>query len=113
MTGWTIGGPTRSARRLGRISRQGKPTLPLLRLLATSEASQRQELTAMLSDEGVGESHTREIVKWLESSDASEYTLKMATNCANLAIEQLRDLPDSAAKSCLHRIAKFSVSRVT
>jgi octaprenyl-diphosphate synthase len=94
---------------LGTDLQQGKMTLPLIRLLATADESQRGEIVNILSHPG--EARLKEIQPWLEASDARQYTAEVARRYSRQATESLSVLPDSAEKAALRAIAHFSVDR--
>jgi octaprenyl-diphosphate synthase len=105
-------GTDQTGKTLGTDLRQGKPTLPLLRLLECSSLSQRNKLLATLEGDATHHCCNESVMQMLNESDASEFTLQMAVGCADSAVEELRGLPNSEARDCLEEIAKFSVSRV-
>jgi octaprenyl-diphosphate synthase len=94
---------------LGTDIEQGKMTLPLIRLLETSNDSQREEITKIL--EGPASQRVESIRPFLAQSDAREYTKATAEQFRNEAIDSLSLLPESAAKQSLLAIASFSVDR--
>ena len=94
---------------LGTDIEQGKMTLPLIRLLETSNDSQRKEITTIL--QGPAAERVEKIRPFLTQSDARQYTRLTAEQYRNEAIESLSILPESAAKKSLLSIANFSVDR--
>ncbi len=94
---------------LGTDLQQGKMTLPLIRLLETATDSEREQILAILTSGR--EDRQSEILPWLESSNAFEYTAKVAGGYARQAIDSLRVLPDSDAKDSLRALANFAVER--
>lgn len=94
---------------LGTDLRQGKMTLPVIRLLATSDRSNRRRIQAILR--GPAESRFSGIRGALESGDAEAYTLAKAQAYQARAVDSLRKLPDSPAKRSLVLLAQFAVDR--
>ena len=94
---------------LGTDLQQRKPTLPLLRLLATSGPKERSQLIDLLSAED--DQALQEVFRHVIESDAGEYTLRIARRLALRAVEALAGLPDSPAKECLENVARFSANR--
>jgi octaprenyl-diphosphate synthase len=92
---------------LGNDVANRKPTLPALRLLEQTPASERDALIAEL-DKGV---MTERLRLALERSDASSVTLDMARQYAEAACTALDCLPDSAARHALVGVAQQSVRR--
>lgn len=94
---------------LGTDLAQAKPTVPLIRLLATLPDVKRREVIELIES---GSPQAMEAVRpLLDESDAREYTLELARRCVQKAIGCLSILPSSLAKSALSEIAKFSVAR--
>jgi octaprenyl-diphosphate synthase len=92
---------------LGTDLLQRKPTLPLIRLLATRAPSERAALIAML-DDAAQHSSVRHL---LNASDAANYSLDRARQLINSALNDLRQLPLSPARHCLEGIAQLCISR--
>ncbi|MCG8648938.1 MAG: polyprenyl synthetase family protein [Pirellulales bacterium] len=94
---------------LGTDVEQGKMTLPLIRLLETSDSNARQRVLTILS--GPSSRRVELIRPYLEESDARQYTREKAEARRQIAMEAIEDLPSSAARSALQAIANFSVDR--
>jgi octaprenyl-diphosphate synthase len=94
---------------LGTDLAQAKPTLPLIRLLASSSAAEHAALLALLSDRNPAA--CQRIRQKLDASDAGEYTLRVAQACCDRAKAQLTVLPASQARDCLELVAEYSVRR--
>jgi octaprenyl-diphosphate synthase len=94
---------------LGTDLEQGKLTLPLIRLLETYRAADRQEILKILR--GPAEDRWQRLRLPLQRSDAKQYTAKMAKQFKDQALLSLRPLPESPAKDSLRQIAEFSVER--
>ncbi|MEO1616803.1 MAG: polyprenyl synthetase family protein [Planctomycetota bacterium] len=94
---------------LGTDLEQGKITLPVIRLLETSDDVQRANLIEVLR--GDPQSRGRIVGQMLRQSDARQYTMNAAIAFKDKALEALQVLPDSDAKACLQSIAEFSIRR--
>jgi len=94
---------------LGTDLAQGKLTLPIIRMLQTSDSVSRRRVESVLS--GPAEGRYAGIRDELHSSDAAEYTREVAERFRDQAIEAIVDLPASAAKRSLIAIANFAVDR--
>ncbi len=94
---------------LGTDLGQGKPTLPLLRLLSNCSASERQRLQFLL-ERGSSED-LNEVIHALGQSDASEFTLAVARKYAQRSVAALSELPESEYRDSLSHLAEFSVGR--
>ncbi len=93
---------------LGTDLQQGKMTLPLIRLLATADEFQRARIVKVLANSC---DRLPEIQRYLEASDARQYTAAVAHRFARQAIESLSVLPESDGKRGLEAIAHFAVDR--
>lgn len=94
---------------LGTDIGQGKVTLPILRLLATSSGPARKNIVSILT--GPVEHRLGHIRPLLDQSDAAHYTHEVADKFRTQAIDALSGLADSEAKRSLLAIADFSVHR--
>jgi len=102
-------GTAQVGKTLGTDLAQAKPTLPLIRLLATCSAAERASLLALLSDRRP--EACQRIRQRLDDSDAAEYTLRVAQAYGDRAKAQLAVLPASEARDCLASVAEYSVRR--
>lgn len=100
-------GTASTGKTLGTDLQQGKPTLPVLRMLAQSQPARRRQLLEWLTRG----THEDEIREQLNASDASQYTLRVARSCVDGALQALGQLPSSDSRRCLVEIAKFSIAR--
>lgn len=94
---------------LGTDLAQGKWTLPILRLLATADASQRRQAEAILR--GPSWQRFEAVLPLLHDSDARRYTRQVAQQYCQRACQALTSLPDGSAKQTLHKLARFAVER--
>lgn len=93
---------------LGTDLLQGKPTLPLIRLMQSdaSMPAQLENLQRLPDAE-----RCQAIRAHLDNSDAKAYTLECAQQFAANAMAAIDFLPASDAKKSLHELAAFSVNR--
>ena len=86
-----------------------KPTLPLLLYLqGVTDEERRQLMRVLASDDPAQRQQVRQLVC---QSGANQATLKQANHLALRAVDALRMLPDSPARSALEALALFSVQR--
>ncbi|MCA9128792.1 MAG: polyprenyl synthetase family protein [Planctomycetales bacterium] len=104
-------GTANTGKALGNDLQQSKATLPLIRLLESLPAGEREDLLVLLAGESDQQVRFERVRAWLDASDASEYTLAMAGRCVNRAKSLIEDLPSSPAKECLLSVADFSIGR--
>ncbi|TWU01243.1 polyprenyl synthetase family protein [Stieleria varia] len=94
---------------LGTDLQQGKITLPVIRLLETASEKDRKSITQILT--GPADQRVRDILPWLNASDAKSYTEHVARSYQQDALQHLSVLADSSAKDSLIAIARFAVDR--
>ena len=99
----------RIGKTLGTDLQQGKPTLPILRLLESVSDGKRHQLIETLR--GPADLRYHRIKDDLDHSDARAYTASVAKHYRDIAVDALADLADSPAKRSLIRIADFSIAR--
>lgn len=105
-------GTQATGKTLGTDLRQGKPTLPVLRLLEQASATEQPRLLQLLESSDLQPAEKFSLVRGeLERCDASQFTLKTAQNCVKNAIMALDAVPDSDSRRCLAAIARFSIAR--
>lgn len=88
---------------------EGKPTLPLIH--AMQHSSEEEAALIKSAIEKGGYDNIEQVQAIIQRTGALEYTEQMAVKQADLAIEQLVDLPDSENKTILESIARLSVHR--
>ncbi|MBL9083804.1 MAG: polyprenyl synthetase family protein [Planctomycetales bacterium] len=94
---------------LGTDLEQLKPTLPLIRLLATLPAADRAELQQQLSS---GQGNRRAILEpWLKRSDALAYARNTALRYAQAAQRDLPSFAAGPARDVLHRLTEYVIRR--
>ena len=88
---------------------EGKPTLPLIR--AMQVGTQEQKATLREAIEKGGREYIDVVMAAIESTDAIEYTSRLAAEEADKAKQALALLPSSQFRSALEALADFAVKR--
>nr|WP_068134624.1 polyprenyl synthetase family protein [Roseimaritima ulvae] len=103
------GDSDQTGKTLGTDLWQGKMTLPLIRLLQTSDAAQRETILQILS--GPAADRLPAITPLLAASDARDYTRRRAQEFVDTALAAISSLPDSPAQAMLQKLARFAIDR--
>ncbi len=90
---------------------EGKPTLPLIRAMQVGTPEQQQSLREVIKSGG--REHMEIVKSAIESTDAINYTFKLAEREAAKAKQALEILPPSSFKSALSTLADFSADRTS
>ena len=88
---------------------EGKPTLPLIQAMRVGTAEQR-ELIRNVIEHG-GREEIDQVLQAVESTQAIDYTARLARQETDSALAAIATIPDSAYKQALIDLAEFSVSR--
>jgi octaprenyl-diphosphate synthase len=88
---------------------EGKPTLPLIYAMAHSSVDDTARLRVAVENGGLAEIEA--VTRAIESSGGLEYTARLARREADLAIDALVRLPESAFLGSLRALADFAVGR--
>lgn len=103
------GDETVTGKSLGTDLEQLKPTLPLIRLLATLKPNDRTQVVDLLT---ATDGRRRErLLPWLEKSDGLSYARERALRYARAAQEDLQRLEPGPARDALHLLAESVVRR--
>jgi len=102
-------GDSQTGKTLGTDLAQRKPTLPLMRYLRSSSEVTGRHIIQLLSSQDPDD--YSQAVALIRQSEAGTQTLQTANRLASQAIDQLRTLPESSARTALELIAVFSVGR--
>ena len=105
---WT-GHESEMGKTLGTDAAQGKPTLPLIRFLATADKDRSEAVRAHL-ESGKPEAHQR-LVRELEQSGALAYAVQRAEALAAEARQLALALPASPARETLADLTRHVVTR--
>jgi octaprenyl-diphosphate synthase len=88
---------------------EGKPTLPLIYAMAHSAPEDTARLRQIVEDGGLDQLDA--VTRAIESSGGLQYTARLARHEADLAIDALSRLPESAYLGSLRALADFAVGR--
>ena len=88
---------------------EGKPTLPLIYAMAHSSPDDTARLRVAVEKGGLAE--LAAVTQAIESSGGLEYTARLARREADLAIDALSRLPESAYVGSLRALADFAIGR--
>ncbi|MCQ9329255.1 octaprenyl diphosphate synthase [Pelistega suis] len=88
--------------------REGKPTLPLIRVMEVGTPEQQALIRQAIE---TGEADFEAVATAIRATDALEYTRQMAIKEAEIAQKALDLIPDSDYKKSLSLFARFSVER--
>jgi octaprenyl-diphosphate synthase len=94
---------------LGDDLAEGKPTLPLIRAIATGTPEDAEIITNAIR-QGSRDQFNK-VYEIIVKTKAIEYTEQCAEQAAQKAIDALASLPDSEYKTALATLARFSVQR--
>ena len=101
--------PQQLGKNLGDDIAEGKPTLPLIHALRNVGSSEQTLIRDAIENGGVAE--LDRITAVIESTGGLKYTARLARQEADLAIESLGIIPDSAYRQALRELADFAVTR--
>jgi octaprenyl-diphosphate synthase len=105
-----FGSENRVGKTLLSDARQGKMTLPLIRLLADAGPAVKNEIIEILTNVPGKDAPSR-IRMLFKESDAAEYTRERAAGFITQAREKAAALPESPAKTSLLILADFILNR--
>ncbi len=101
--------PSELGKNLGDDLAEGKTTLPLIYAMEKGSEAERNLLRKAIQSDGIGQ--LDEVQAIVESTGALDYTVSCAQAAANLAIDAISGMPESAHKHALVALAEFSVRR--
>ena len=88
--------------------REGKPTLPLIRVMQVGTPEEQALIRQAIE---TGEADFEAVAAAIKNTDALEYTRKIAVQEAQIALEALEQLPDSIYKTSLRNFCTFAIER--
>ncbi|PWG65157.1 polyprenyl synthetase family protein [Spiribacter halobius] len=103
------GDPQHIGKNLGDDLAEGKPTLPLIRTLATTDEDTRALLRRVI--EQGGRDDIAAVREAIARAGAIPYTRALAEAEAGKAREALRELPEGEFRNALETLADFAISR--
>jgi octaprenyl-diphosphate synthase len=96
---------------LGGDLAEGKPTLPLIHALRHGNPEEAALIRRAIEDGGSREFAT--IRGAIERTGGLDYTARLARSEADLAVQALADIPESAFRGALAALAEFAVTRTS
>lgn len=88
--------------------REGKPTLPLIRVMETGSNTQRELIREAIR---TGEADFTAVAQAIQDTQALDYTREAAEHEAHLARQAIEGFPDSIYRNSLLEFCSFAVSR--
>ena len=101
--------PEELGKNLGDDLAEGKPTLPLIYAMKKSTGAEKQMIRHAIEEGGLDK--LKEIQAVVESTGALTYTANRAREAADMAINALKEVPDTEYKQAMITIADFAVKR--
>ena len=98
-----------TGKNLGDDLAEGKPTLPLLYVMANGNPAQQAEVRRAITEPGSADFAI--VLEAIAQTGALDYTRRAASAEAQLAAGLLADLPDSPHKQTLLQLCAFAVER--
>ncbi|HEX6634209.1 MAG TPA: polyprenyl synthetase family protein [Usitatibacter sp.] len=98
-----------TGKNLGDDLAEGKPTLPLIRVMRVGTEEERRTVRHAVEHGGMGDLEA--VVAAIHRVDALEYTRARARQEAAIATARLERIPDSPCRDSLLQLALFSVER--
>lgn len=105
------GDATELGKNVGDDLAEGKPTLPLIRVMRVGSAAQRELIRGVIKNGGI--ERLGEVFDAIKSTDALPYTEQRAITASEQAIDVLDPLPDSASKQAMGDLARYAIRRKT
>lgn len=88
--------------------REGKPTLPLIRVMQVGTPEEKELIYKAIE---TGEADFDAVAAAIKNTDALEYTREIAVEEAQIAMQALEQLPDSIYKTSLRNFCTFAIER--
>jgi octaprenyl-diphosphate synthase len=101
--------PEDTGKNVGDDLAEGKPTLPLIHAIHKGTPGQAKLIRKAI--ENGGHDNMQDVCAVIESTGGIPYTAQAAQREAELAIEALSPLPETAYREALYGLAEFSVNR--
>lgn len=98
-----------TGKNLGDDLAEGKPTLPLIRVLAVGNEKEKSLVRTAITTGKI--EHLHDILAAIHRNHAIEYTQTIAKRHAELAISHLSSFDDSIYRQALINLAEFAVAR--
>jgi octaprenyl-diphosphate synthase len=91
--------------------REGKVTLPIIRLLASADGATRALIAGVVDERSVTLERWADITRLLKQSGAIDYATTRATEYAHAARQKLSAFPDGPERDALSALAEFVLLR--
>ena len=104
-----VGAESEIGKKLGDDLREGKPTLPLIRVVSTCDDHTRKKIKTTIKNPS--EADLEKVVQLIKRSDAIEYTKKLAIKECLLAKNSLDDFKSTVHKKILIGLLDFVINR--
>jgi len=91
--------------------KEKKLTLPLIHALQNAAELQKRKILHLLNNNNAGRSQYHQIIDFVNKEGGIEYANKRMFDFRSLALEQLKDFPDSDIKKSLVDFVDFTISR--
>ena len=104
-----VGTESEIGKKLGDDLREGKPTLPLIRVVSTCDDHTRKKIKTTIKNPS--EADLEKVVQLIKRSDAIEYTKKLAIKECLLAKNSLDDFKSTVHKKILIGLLDFVINR--
>ena len=107
------GSPEQSGKAIGNDLAEGKPTLPLIRLMQQAEPAFNERMKQVIrsGDMGNAAATLAEVQSAIAATAAIAYTHTRACEYSAAAVAALQGLPDTPARQALEQLAQFAISR--
>ena len=103
------GDPETMGKNVGDDLTEGKPTLPLIRVLQTGDEAEKTLVRRAITDRTAEDLEA--VVVAVRRCGALDYTRELARHYHDLALDCLRDLPKGAARTAMEQIVDLSINR--
>jgi len=103
--------PEEMGKNLGDDLAEGKPTLPLIYALKNSTGATAQMIRDAITNGG--KQHMQEILQVIEATDAIAYTEESANQQAQIARQEIENLPSNVYRDALIELTDFAITRNT
>jgi octaprenyl-diphosphate synthase len=104
-----VGDPSQAGKSLGTDLEKQKPTLPLIRLLATCSEAEQHEILSLCRRSGA--EARQQLAAKMQQSGAFDYARQRAEDFAARALSELRAIPASPAKEVLAELTRLVITR--
>ena len=90
---------------------EGKITLPLIYALMQSNEKVKEHIQEIFNNGSVKKKHIEEIIALVEEKGGIEYTIKVAEDFKDKALNELKDFAPSPYKTALEDLTEYVIYR--